>query len=248
MPELPEAERARREVERVLGRRIVAVEDSDTYVSRPHAPGEIADALTGRRLTATHRRGKFIWVETDGDGPELGLHLGMAGRISIDEVPHPRWDRFVLEFEDGTRLALRDRRRLGRAVIAPDFSHVGPDAEEVSRAEFRERIGRGRAPVKARLLDQKAISGVGNLLADEILWQARIDPRRRTGDLSTEELDELRRVTRRVIRKAIRGGGAHVGELIPHREENGHCPRDGEPLSRARIGGRTTYWCPREQK
>jgi formamidopyrimidine-DNA glycosylase len=247
MPELPEAERARLAVERVLGRRIVAVEDSDTYVSRPHAPGEIAEALTGRRLTAAHRRGKFIWVDTDG-GPELGLHLGMAGRIAIDEEPHPRWDRFALEFEGGGRLALRDRRRLGRAVIAPDFSHVGPDAAEASRQEFRDRIGRGSAPVKARLLDQTAISGVGNLLADEILWQARIHPRRRTGDLSTEELDELRRVTRRVIRKAIRGGGAHVGELNPERVTGGRCPRCGAALERDRIGGRTTYWCPREQR
>jgi formamidopyrimidine-DNA glycosylase len=248
MPELPEAERARRAVERVLGRRIVAVEDSDTYVSRPHAPGEIADALTGRRLTAVHRRGKFIWAETDGDGPELGLHLGMAGHISIDEEPHPRWDRFVLEFEGGGRLALRDRRRLGRAVVMPDFSHVGPDAEEVTRAEFRKRIGRGRAPIKARLLDQTAISGVGNLLADEILWQARLHPRRRTGELSTEELDELRRVTRRVIRKAIRGGGAHVGELVPERVAGGRCPRCGTVLESDRIGGRTTYWCPRDQR
>ena len=247
MPELPEAERARRAIERVLGRRIVAVDDSDTYVSRPHTPGEIADAITGRRLTAAHRRGKFLWVETDGDGPELGLHLGMAGRIAIDEPPHERWDRFVLEFEDGSRLALRDRRRLGRAVIAPDFSHVGPDAAEVSREQFRDRIGRGSAPVKARLLDQKAISGVGNLLADEILWQARIHPRRRTGDLSTEELDELRRITRRAIRNAIRRGGAHTGELIPHRERDGHCPRCGSPLASGRIGGRMTYWCPREQ-
>jgi formamidopyrimidine-DNA glycosylase len=246
VPELPEAERARRAVERVLGRRIVAVEDSDAYVSRPHAPGEIAEALTGRRLTAAHRRGKFLWVETD-EGPELGLHLGMAGRIAVDEEPHPRWDRFALEFEGGGRLALRDRRRLGRAVIAPDFSHVGPDAAEVSREEFRDRIGRGAAPVKARLLDQKAISGVGNLLADEILWQARIHPRRRTGDLSTEELDELRRITRRVIRNAIRRGGAHTGELNPERVAGGRCPRCGTLLESDRIGGRTTYWCPREQ-
>jgi formamidopyrimidine-DNA glycosylase len=223
------------------------VDDSDTYVCRPHAPGQIADALTGRRLTSVHRRGKFMWAETDGDGPELGLHLGMAGHISIDEDPHPRWDRFVLEFEGGGRLALRDRRRLGRALIAPDFEHIGPDAAEVSRDEFRERIGRGRAPLKARLMDQKAISGVGNLLADEILWQARRDPRRRTGTLSEAELDELRRVTRRVIRNAIRRGGAHTGELNPHREPDGHCPRCGAPLSRATIGGRTTYWCSREQ-
>jgi formamidopyrimidine-DNA glycosylase len=248
MPELPEAERARREIERTLGRRIVAVDDTDTYVCRPHAPGEIAEALIGRRLVRVHRRGKFMWAETEGDGPELGLHLGMAGRIAVDDEPHPRWDRFVLEFEGGGRLALRDRRRLGRAVVAPDFAHVGPDAAEATREEFRDRVGRGRAPVKARLLDQKAISGVGNLLADEILWQARIDPRRRTNTLAAQELDELRRITRRVIRNAIRRGGAHTGDLNPHREPDGHCPRCGEPLSTARIGGRTTYWCPAEQK
>ena len=122
MPELPEAERARQEIERTLGREIVAVDDADTYVCRPHAPGEIAAALTGRRLTAAHRRGKFMWVETDDDGPDLGLHLGMAGRIVVDEPPSEQgWDRFALEFADGGRLALRDKRRLGRAVIEPDL-------------------------------------------------------------------------------------------------------------------------------
>src|SRR4030081_3850076 len=146
MPELPEAERARQAIERALHRERVAVDDSDTYVCRPHAPGEIAAALTGRRLTAAHRRGKFMWVETDDDGPDLGLHLGMAGRIVIDEPPVGLCDRFVLEFADGGRLALRDKRRLGRAVIEPDFTHVGPDAGEVSRAEFRIRIGRGAPP------------------------------------------------------------------------------------------------------
>jgi formamidopyrimidine-DNA glycosylase len=247
MPELPEAERARQAIERALNREIVAVDDSDTYVCRPHAPGEIAAALTGRRLTAAHRRGKFMWVETDEGGPDLGLHLGMAGRITIDEPPAGRWDRFALEFADGGRLALHDRRRLGRAVIEPDFAHVGPDAGEVSREEFRIRIGRGDTPVKARLLDQRAISGVGNLLADEILWQAGISPRRRTGSLSDDELDELRRATRRAIRNAIRRGGAHTGELNPERQARGRCPRCGTELSRARIGGRTTYWCPEHQ-
>jgi formamidopyrimidine-DNA glycosylase len=247
MPELPEAERARQAIEGALHREIVAVDDSDTYVCRPHAPGEIAAALTGRRLTAAHRRGKFMWVETDDGGPDLGLHLGMAGRIAIDEPPAGLWDRFVLEFADGGRLALHDRRRLGRAVIEPDFSHIGPDAGEVSREEFRARIGRGNAPVKARLLDQHAIAGVGNLLADEILWRAGISPRRRTGSLSEAELDELRRATRRAIRNAIRRGGAHTGELNPEREAGGRCPRCGTELSRARIGGRTTYWCPEHQ-
>jgi formamidopyrimidine-DNA glycosylase len=247
MPELPEAERARREIERVLGRRIVAVDDADTYVCRPHSPGEMAAALVGKRLTSVHRRGKFMWARTDG-GPDLGLHLGMAGRIAVDEDPDPRgWDRFALEFAGGGRLALRDKRRLGRAVLAPDFSHVGPDAGEVSREEFRERIGHGSAPIKARLLDQRAISGVGNLLADEALWRARLSPRRETGSLSLEELDRLRRDLRAATRRAVRRGGVHTGDLIPHRHRGGSCPRCGTALERDTVGGRTTYWCPREQ-
>src|SRR4051812_2436828 len=126
MPELPEAERARQQIEKALDREIVAVDDRDTYVCRPHAPGEIAAALTGRRLTRAHRRGKFLWVETDG-GPDLGLHLGMAGRIAGDEPPGPQpWDRFVLEFADGGRPAPRDKRPPGPAGIEPGFSPAGP--------------------------------------------------------------------------------------------------------------------------
>jgi formamidopyrimidine-DNA glycosylase len=243
MPELPEAERARQQIERALGREIVAVDDRDTYVSRPHAPGEIAAALTGRKLTAAHRRGKFLWAETDGDGPDLGLHLGMAGRIVVDEPAGPNnWDRFVLEFADGGRL--RDKRRLGRAVIEPDFTHVGPDAAEVSRDVFRERIGRGSMPLKARLLDQRSIAGVGNLLADETLWRARLHPRRAGGELSEEELDHLRRVLRGATRDAIRKGGVHTGDFISHRKRGAPCPRCGTTVERATIGGRTTFWCP----
>src|SRR3954454_15392465 len=153
MPELPEAERARLQIDRVLGREIVAVDDRDTYVCRPHAPGEIERALIGRRLASAHRRGKFLWAETDDGGPVLGLHLGMAGRIDVDEEPAPRnWDRFSVTFADGGRLALRDKRRLGRAVLEPDFSHVGPDARDIKPKLFAERFGRGAMPVKARLL------------------------------------------------------------------------------------------------
>jgi formamidopyrimidine-DNA glycosylase len=247
MPELPEAERARIQIERALGREIVAVDDRDAYVSRPHAPGEIASALTGRRLTKAHRRGKFLWVETDG-GPDLGLHLGMAGRIAIDEPPHTPWDRFALDFADGGRLALRDKRRLGRAVIEPDFGHVGPDAAEVSRAAFRQRVGRGTMALKARLLDQGSIAGVGNLLADETLWRARLSPRRAAGSLTADELDHLRRVLRAAVRAAIRKGGVHTGEFIPFRARGAACPRCGTGVARATIGGRTTFWCPACQR
>jgi formamidopyrimidine-DNA glycosylase len=247
MPELPEVERARQVIERAVGRRIVGVEDADSYVCRPHPPGEMADALTGHTIVSANRRGKTMWVHTE-DGPTLGLHLGMAGRIVLDEPPHPVWDRFALLFEDGGRLALRDKRRLGRALLEPDLTRLGPDAAEIPRDAFRTRIGRSTVPIKARLLDQSAIAGVGNLLADETLWQAGIDPRRPANRLTTEELDHLRRVLRKVTRAAIRDGGVHTGEVMPARRRDAVCPRCGAPMQRATIGGRTTFWCPEEQR
>ena len=248
MPELPDVELARRVIEdRALGRRVAEVEDSDTWVSRPHAPGDIASALTGASLTAAHRHGKTMWVETD-RGPVLGLHLGMTGGIRVDEEPDPKgWDRFALTFEDGGRLALRDMRRLGRAILDPDLSRLGPDAGEVGRRDFAERVGRGSAPIKARLMDQAVIAGVGNLMADEILWRARINPRTPSGELSADELGLLRRAMREVVRLTIRRGHAGAGDINPERVPGGVCPRCGAPLERARVGGRTTYWCPRDQ-
>src|SRR5436305_10923320 len=242
MPELPEAERARQSLEAALHRRITGVDDRDSYVCRPHSPGEIAAGLVGHSLAAVHRRGKFLWADTE-DGPTLGLHLGMAGRIVVDPDDTSRWDRFTVEFADGGRLVLRDKRRLGRATLNPNFTHVGPDAAEVGREDFRRRIGRGRTAIKARLLDQTAIAGIGNLLADEALWQARVSPRRLTSELSVEDLDRLRREIRATVRSAIRKGGAHTGRSNPARVPAGVCPRDGHGPSRGRVGGRTTYWC-----
>jgi formamidopyrimidine-DNA glycosylase len=249
VPELPDVESARRHIEaHGLHRRIAAVDDGDTYVSRPHAPGEIADALVGRELTAVHRRGKSMWIETSGDGPALGLHLGMAGRIAIDEEPAERnWDRFVLRFEDGGSLALRDKRRLGRARLEPDIAALGPDAADVDRETFRELLRRSRAPIKARLMDQAVMAGIGNLMADEILWRALIDPRRPAADLDDAQVDRLWRDMRTIIRMSVRRGHAGVTEVIPERRRGGHCPRCGTAMERGVVGGRTTYWCPREQ-
>ena len=264
MPELPEVERARALIEKsALHRRITAVDDTDTYVCRPHAPGELADALVGRMLTAAHRRGKAMWCDTSDDGPTLGLHLGMAGRIVVDDafapgaldsdgragpfVAHPLWDRFTITFEDGGHLVLRDKRRLGRAVLEPDIAGLGPDAATISRDAFRRRFGRGGAPVKARLLDQSVLAGVGNLLADESLWRAKLSPLRPAGELTTEELDRLRRTLRAATRDAIAQGGVHTGRIMPHRTKGGRCPRCRTALTRATVGGRTTWWCPREQ-
>jgi len=196
---------------------------------------------------SANRRGKAMWCDTDG-GPVLGLHLGMAGRIVVDDAPEPHgWDRFTLLFEDGGRLALRDKRRLGRAILDPDLGGVGPDAATIGREAFRERVGRGGAPLKARLMDQSVISGVGNLLADETLWRAGLSPLHPAGELSEAELDHVRRELRATLRAAIRDGGVHTGEIIPFRRAGAHCPRCGAGMVRGTVGGRTTWWCPQEQ-
>jgi formamidopyrimidine-DNA glycosylase len=256
MPELPEVESARSLIaERALGREIVAVDDHDTYVCRPHAPGELAEALTGARLTAACRRGKAMWCVTD-QGPVLGLHLGMAGRILVDDASagdpvryspitgrgNPVWARFRLDFADGGRLVLFDKRRLGRAVLDPDLSGLGPDALDISRDAFRARVGRGEAPLKARIMDQAVLAGVGNLLADEALWQARLPPLRPAGSLSDGDLDALRRVLRRATRRAIARGGVHTGDVIEHRcaaaPARAAGPRwSARPSAAARPGG-----------
>jgi formamidopyrimidine-DNA glycosylase len=273
VPELPEVESARAVVERsALGRQVADVDDTDEWVCRPHPPGEIRDALLGRKLTAAHRRGKSMWVETSGagrsraPGPALGIHLGMSGRIL---VTHPRgehdeggdyvgtrpqrtplkreWDRFTLVFEDGGALRLFDKRRLGRVRLDPDIDVLGPDAGEVGLAAFRRLVGASRAPVKARLLDQHAIAGVGNLLADQTLWQAAIAPERGADQLDREEVARLHRALRTAIRHAVERGGVHTGEVIAHRRPGGHCPRCGAPMRRTQVGGRTTWACSVEQ-
>ena len=105
----------------------------------------------------------------------------------------------------------------------------------------------GTAPIKARLLDQEAIAGIGNLLADQILWSARINPGRPVGELSTADVDRLLRATRRAVRSAIADGGVHTLGLIPFRRADGHCPRDGAPMLKSTVGGRTSWWCSVEQ-
>jgi formamidopyrimidine-DNA glycosylase len=271
VPELPEVESARRTIEAgALDREVADVDDTDTWECRPHVPGEIRDALLGRRLVSARRRGKSMWCETSDDGPVLGVHLGMSGRVLVTGPDgerteggdwlggryasaaeqadrKPERDRFTITFADGGSLRLFDKRRLGRVRLDPDLDRLGPDAEQVGVAEFRQRVGRGTAPVKARLLDQSVVAGVGNLLADETLWQAGLDPRRRVDTLDHDDLTALHRSLRKATKAAIRRGGVHTGEVIEHRTPGGRCPRCGEGMQRATVGGRTTWWCPREQ-
>jgi formamidopyrimidine-DNA glycosylase len=271
VPELPEVETARRLIaDRALHRRIVAVDDADTFVCRPHSPGELRDALLGRTLTAAQRRGKTMWLETScvggsaEPGPDLGIHLGMGGRIVVtgpdgaaqegggprrrDAQPRkPEWNRFTLEFADGGQLVLFDKRRLGRIRLDPEVDALGPDAEEVTAAQFRALISRGSIAVKARLLDQSKIAGVGNLLADEALWQARIPPATPVSRLQRKDIDRLYRALQAALKSAGAKGGVHTGDVITARHTGGSCPRCGAEMVHGTVGGRSTWWCSREQ-
>jgi len=271
MPELPEVETARSLIAaQALHRRIVGVDDADTFVCRPHSPGELRDALTGRMLTSAHRRGKTMWCETSdvgrstGSGPDLGIHLGMSGRIVVtskggeaiegggparrDAQPRKaEWNRFTLEFADGGSLVLFDKRRLGRVRLNPDIDALGPDAAGVTPAEFRDLITKGSIAVKARLLDQSKIAGVGNLLADEVLWKAKISPAARTASLQRKDADRLYRALESALRSAIAKGGVHTGDVIAARHPGGTCPRCGAEMKHGTVGGRSTWWCSREQ-
>ncbi len=272
MPELPEVEIARSLIaDRALHRCIVDVDDSDSYVGRPHSPGELRSALTGRSFIAAHRRGKMMWLETSGTGgaatpagPELGIHLGMSGRVVVtgpdgtvaeggdpyryDTRPRkPEWSRFTLTFADGGSLVLLDPRRLGRIRLNPDIGALGPDAAQVTQAEFRALIAKGTTAVKARLLNQSKIAGVGNLLADEILWQARVSPLARVDSLSSAQVNRLYRALNSVLESAVAKGGAHTGDIIAARHPGAICPRDGAPMVHGTVGGRSTWWCSREQ-
>jgi len=271
VPELPEVESARRVIERcALRRRIEDVDDTDSYECRPHRPGDLRAALVGRRLTAAHRRGKSLWCDTSGlgrsrtPGPTLGVHLGMSGKIVIadgsgNEVDGGdywergraagdyRFARFTLSFADGGSLLLIDPRRLGRVRLNPPVESLGPDAAEITPAQFRAAFARGTGAAKARLLDQSALAGIGNLLADQALWSARIDPSRPVDALARSEVDRLGRAVRRAVTDALVGGGVHTLSLIEHRRAGATCPRCGTEMRRATVGGRTTWWCPAEQ-
>ena len=265
MPELPEVESARAVIDRAgLHRKIVDVDDTDDYVCRPHVPGQIRDALIGRELVVAHRRGKSMWCDTGGDGPVLGIHLGMSGKIVIadpdgNEIDggdywegrrrpgDHRWSRFALTFVDGGSLLLVDPRRLGRVRLEPPVEALGPDAATITPAQFRRALVSGTAPVKARLLDQHALAGIGNLLADQILWSARINPGRPVDELTPDDVARLLRATRRAVRAAIDGGGVHTLTLHPFRAPDGRCPRDGAPMAKSTVGGRTSWWCSVEQ-
>ena len=261
MPELIEVEQARALIEaRGLGRPIVRVDAPDAwFLKRGLIPNAVKRALRDRELVAARRRGKLLLVDTD-DGPVLGLHLGMSGRVLIDDEAAgdpllyasnrdvPEWRRFGVRFADGGSLYLRDPRRLGAVELDPDEDRLGPDATTLTRAQLEAIVTRSRAPVKAVLMDQSRVAGLGNLLTDEALWRAGIDPARPASTLDADEIAALHRAVRTTLRVLSRRGGSHTGDHMVARFPGGLCPRDGTPLARRTVGGRTTYSCPLHQR
>ena len=246
--------------ERALGRRIADVHAPDAwFLKRGLTPGTVTSALLDRELVEARRIGKQLLLDTSDDGPTLGLHFGMAGRLVVDRTTgvtdlvyssndeNPAWDRFGLRFADGGALMVRDSRRLGAVELDPDESRLGPDARTVTAAQLRDVLAKSQAPVKARLMDQARLAGVGNLIADETLWRSRLDPARPAGGLEPAEVRRLHKHLRAVLEDFITGGGSHTGSLQEQRHRGGVCPTCGTPLLRRTVGGRTTFSCPRHQ-
>lgn len=263
MPELPEVEAYRQLAEAAaIGRTVASVLAPDAwYLKRGLTADALAGELPGRTLTAAGRRGKLLVLETDdGAGPVVGLRFGMTGRLLVDDRAgvdsllyssareDEAWDRFGLDFTDGGRLRIRDPRRLGGVELDPDLARLGPDAADLGLAALRDALAGSAAPLKARLLDQSRIAGIGNLLGDEALWRAGLAPTRAAGSLSPAELRRLTAAIRSTVADLSGRGGSHTGDFLPARVPGGVCPRDGTPLVHATVGGRTTWWCPKHQR
>ncbi len=261
MPELPEVESERRRLEaRLRGRRLVAVRIDDARLTRPADPAAVAALLEGDRVTGVDRRGKYLLVRLE-RARVLLVHLRMTGGFRLGRASHAR---AVLALDDGGLVVYRDPRRFGTwALLEPAEAdehlavRLGPEplGRGFTTAFLAGRLAGRRAPVKAAILDQRTVAGLGNIYADEALWHARIGPRRAAGSLSGEEVSALRAAIRTALRLGIRyrgadlGDGAYAGGRMQERfkaygRADEPCERCGTPIVRARVGGRGTWWCP----
>lgn len=260
MPESVEVEYYRRLAERGLARSVAEIDAPDEWFLKDGlTPAALASAVLGRSFTSARRIGKLLLLDTSGDGPTVGLRFGMTGRLivdgqaGIDDLAYssvrdePAWDRVTFRFVDGGDLRIRDPRRLGGVQLDFDEARLGADVLSLTPAALRDALAGSVAPLKARLLDQARIAGVGNLIADEALWQAGLAPARAAGTLTAPDVRRLHRHLRATVDALLERGGSHTGDVYLSRAPGGRCPKDGAEMVRSTVGGRTTWSCPQHQ-
>ena len=269
MPELPEVETTVRGLERVLhGRRLARVEVRRADLRRAF-PHDLGQRLTGATVTSLGRRAKFGLIGTD-RGDTLVFHLGMSGHWRIDPPEPDIHDHFLLETDDGHALALNDARRFGSVDLVatdaldewPALAALGPDALEPTDGRWLKRRFAGRrGPVKALLLDQRTIAGLGNIYACEALHRAGIHPARAAGSISVQRLDRLAAAIPEVLGEAVAAGGSSLRDFVSpdgtlgyfsksfgvYGKEGADC-RCGAKIRRIVQSGRSTFYCPRCQR
>src|SRR3954469_19583442 len=271
MPELPEVETIRaRLAPRLEGRRFEQVEIVDHRLTRPEPPEAVAAALVGERISSVGRRGKYLIFEFE-SGRHLLIHLRMTGNLeppAAGGLGSDPYRRAVVRLDDGSDVAYRDVRRFGTwALLEPgelraSFSARRLGGEPLERGfttrAFTEALQGRKAPIKAALLDQRAVAGVGNIYADEALWRARIHPRRPAGSLDAGEITRLRKAIRAALEMGIARQGATLRDYRDPEGREGRmqrefrvygragepCPRCGTPIEKTRAGGRGTWYCP----
>ena len=269
MPELPEVETVRRRLEPVLtGRRFERVEISDPRLVRPHEPDEVAAELQGERVASVERRGKYLILRFETDRVLL-IHLRMTGSLrhsaaGLADDPHRR---ALVRLDDGSDVAYRDVRRFGTwlllepgeldAYLAPRLGEE-PLGAPFTAARLGQLLARRRAPVKAALLDQRTLAGMGNIYVDEALWRAKIHPLRPAESLEPNELRRLHRAVRTSLEHGLArqgstlrdyklpdgGSGSMQHEFKVYGRGGDPCDRCGTPIAKIRVAGRGTWFCP----
>lgn len=263
MPELPLVERYRKEAERFLINRVVirATSVVDDMMMPELLPRRFREAVKGRRILSVERRGKYLWLRLD-RAPHLVLHFGMTGEFVYDARVRPKHWRFELCLENGGLFTLVDPRRFGRVLLVhdplrePPISELGFDAwsDRVSAADFIRTVRSRSAPIKAILLDQSFAAGVGNWIADDVLFLSRIDPRRLGRSLTPAECQRILRRLISVVHMATEVG-SHA-ERFPRTwlfhlrwgRHNNIKTITGMPVRFETVAGRSTAWVPSVQR
>jgi formamidopyrimidine-DNA glycosylase len=267
MPELPEVETIRNELTPwVAGQSFTQVTILDTKLVCDGSAEEIRRGLTGQKVESLQRRGKYLIFHLS-NGSSLIIHLRMTGSLLLDPKDADRYGRAVFQLSNGHHFVFSDRRRLGKLWLVDDddivISKLGPEPfdESFTPDIFEQKLSRHHIPIKAALLDQSIVAGIGNMYADEALFAARIHPLRKADDLSPVEVQTLYHSIRRVLQAAITNKGASVDTYIRPEGELGTahfnfkvahrggelCPVCGSLIERCLVQNRGTYFCPRCQ-